>query len=189
MPVKPSGERQGRHASRCGPHPPLNTAFFPIAFSPWPRDSAPAPLHLPLSTEWKICWEITWDCCPPLAIPVLPCFGCRQRPSSVFPSTVGSDTWKFASRAVKGLMLGLVGCGPRNRFSSLHFTPPFLQGTHESLKGNAKALSTVTAIIDGTGSIGMYGWGMPSADFPPPRRGGAAGWGSRSLLPREQGIS
>lgn len=29
------------------------------------------------------------------------------------------------------------------------------QGTHESLKGNAKALSTVTAIIDGTGSIGL----------------------------------
>ena len=27
-------------------------------------------------------------------------------------------------------------------------------GTHESLHGNAKALSTVTAIIDGTGSIG-----------------------------------
>lgn len=27
-------------------------------------------------------------------------------------------------------------------------------GTHQSLKGNAKALSTVTAIIDGTGSIG-----------------------------------
>ena len=27
-------------------------------------------------------------------------------------------------------------------------------GTHESLKGNAKALATVTAIIDGTGSIG-----------------------------------
>lgn len=29
------------------------------------------------------------------------------------------------------------------------------QGTHQSLKGNAKALSTVTAIIDGTGSIGL----------------------------------
>ncbi|PIK36171.1 putative sugar phosphate exchanger 2 isoform X3 [Apostichopus japonicus] len=27
-------------------------------------------------------------------------------------------------------------------------------GTHESLHGNAKALSTVTAIIDGTGTIG-----------------------------------
>ncbi|XP_029434457.1 glucose-6-phosphate exchanger SLC37A1 isoform X2 [Rhinatrema bivittatum] len=43
-------------------------------------------------------------------------------------------------------------------------------GTHKSLKGNAKALSTVTAIIDGTGSVGAalgpllaglispYGW-------------------------------
>lgn len=29
-------------------------------------------------------------------------------------------------------------------------------GTHEILKGNSKALSTVTAIIDGTGSIGLY---------------------------------
>jgi len=29
-------------------------------------------------------------------------------------------------------------------------------GTHKSLKGNAKALATVTAIIDGTGSIGKY---------------------------------
>lgn len=28
------------------------------------------------------------------------------------------------------------------------------QGTHDSLQGNSRALSTVTAIIDGTGSIG-----------------------------------
>ncbi|VDM25416.1 unnamed protein product [Hydatigera taeniaeformis] len=28
-------------------------------------------------------------------------------------------------------------------------------GTHHSLAGNAKALSTVVAIIDGTGSIGI----------------------------------
>ncbi|KAF2617298.1 hypothetical protein F2Q68_00040087 [Brassica cretica] len=27
-------------------------------------------------------------------------------------------------------------------------------GTHKSLKGNARALATVTAIIDGTGSVG-----------------------------------
>lgn len=40
-------------------------------------------------------------------------------------------------------------------FSSMFF---HTQGTHECLKGNAKALSTVTAIIDGTGSIGQYGW-------------------------------
>jgi len=29
-------------------------------------------------------------------------------------------------------------------------------GTHSSLKGNSKALSTVTSIIDGTGSIGIH---------------------------------
>lgn len=33
----------------------------------------------------------------------------------------------------------------------------YQQGTHESLRGNSRALSTVTAIIDGTGSIGVYG--------------------------------
>lgn len=31
-----------------------------------------------------------------------------------------------------------------------------VQGTHESLRGNSRALSTVTAIIDGTGSIGVH---------------------------------
>lgn len=31
-------------------------------------------------------------------------------------------------------------------------------GTHETLEGNAKALATVTAIIDGTGSIGKSHW-------------------------------
>lgn len=29
-------------------------------------------------------------------------------------------------------------------------------GTHSSIEGNSKALATVTAIIDGTGSLGMY---------------------------------
>lgn len=29
-------------------------------------------------------------------------------------------------------------------------------GTQEALRGNAKALATVTAIIDGTGSIGKH---------------------------------
>lgn len=28
-------------------------------------------------------------------------------------------------------------------------------GTHQSLRGSARALATVTAIIDGTGSIGI----------------------------------
>lgn len=29
-------------------------------------------------------------------------------------------------------------------------------GTHSSLQGNSKALSTVTSIIDGTGSLGKF---------------------------------
>lgn len=35
-------------------------------------------------------------------------------------------------------------------------------GTHSSLAGNSKALATVTAIIDGTGSIGMAPFLPPS---------------------------
>lgn len=35
-----------------------------------------------------------------------------------------------------------------------HALSPPPQGTHKSLKGNSHALSTVTAIIDGTGSVG-----------------------------------
>uniref|UniRef100_A0A7N8YHF2 Solute carrier family 37 member 1 n=1 Tax=Mastacembelus armatus TaxID=205130 RepID=A0A7N8YHF2_9TELE len=38
-------------------------------------------------------------------------------------------------------------------------------GTHKSLKGNAKALSTVTAIIDGTGSVGQYHWSADLKDY------------------------
>lgn len=36
------------------------------------------------------------------------------------------------------------------------FVPPLFQGTHKSLKGNSHALATVTAIIDGTGSVGTW---------------------------------
>lgn len=40
-------------------------------------------------------------------------------------------------------------------FNYFYLNILFLKGTHKSLHGNAKALSTVTAIIDGTGSVGM----------------------------------
>lgn len=39
-------------------------------------------------------------------------------------------------------------------YAKLLSTVLLLKGTHKSLKGNARALSTVTAIIDGTGSVG-----------------------------------
>ena len=52
-------------------------------------------------------------------------------------------------QSLSGLLLGAAsGLGPHSALSP--------QGTHKSLKGNAKALSTVTAIIDGTGSIGLW---------------------------------
>ncbi|XP_018430950.1 PREDICTED: glucose-6-phosphate exchanger SLC37A1-like [Nanorana parkeri] len=62
---------------------------------------------------------------------------------------------------VKSLNVTLAPCS---------FLLHLFQGTHKSLKGNAHALSTVTAIIDGTGSVGAalgpllagllspYGW-------------------------------
>lgn len=37
-----------------------------------------------------------------------------------------------------------------------HLLFPLFQGTHKSLKGNSHALATVTAIIDGTGSVGEW---------------------------------
>lgn len=43
-----------------------------------------------------------------------------------------------------------------------HPLPPLSQGTHNSLKGNSHALSTVTAIIDGTGSVGTQRMSLPS---------------------------
>lgn len=66
-----------------------------------------------------------------------------------------------------GLTLGYAGHAPQSCFCFLCFISPSLQGTHESLKGNAKALSTVTAIIDGTGSVGVYGWGVRGVLGPP----------------------
>lgn len=67
-----------------------------------------------------------------------------------------------------GLTLGYASHAPQSCFCSLCFLPLSLQGTHESLKGNAKALSTVTAIIDGTGSVGVYGWGVRGVLGPSP---------------------
>uniref|UniRef100_M4C638 Major facilitator superfamily (MFS) profile domain-containing protein n=1 Tax=Hyaloperonospora arabidopsidis (strain Emoy2) TaxID=559515 RepID=M4C638_HYAAE len=46
-----------------------------------------------------------------------------------------------------GFMLG----GPANLISTAISAD---LGTHESIRGNAEALSTVTGIIDGTGSVG-----------------------------------
>lgn len=49
------------------------------------------------------------------------------------------------------LVLGLLVTGP---YALITTAVSAELGTHHSLEGNSKALATVTAIIDGTGSIG-----------------------------------
>lgn len=62
--------------------------------------------------------------------------------------------YALITTAVSADLVGLQ-VKPLSRFTELHPDGVFVsQGTHESLRGNSRALSTVTAIIDGTGSIG-----------------------------------
>uniref|UniRef100_A0A8C9Z313 Solute carrier family 37 member 1 n=1 Tax=Sander lucioperca TaxID=283035 RepID=A0A8C9Z313_SANLU len=51
-------------------------------------------------------------------------------------------------------MLLVCGCLVNGPYSLITTAVSADLGTHKSLKGNARALSTVTAIIDGTGSVG-----------------------------------
>lgn len=77
-----------------------------------------------------------------------PCFlATRTRSSESFRIYHGSPPLPLNSAPPVPWSVPLrPGLGPHSALSP--------QGTHKSLKGNAKALSTVTAIIDGTGSIG-----------------------------------
>ena len=72
--------------------------------------------------------------------------------------------------SIYSALLTLVGFFVNGPYSLITTAISADLGTHPSLKGNSKALSTVTAIIDGTGSIGaavgplltsflsQYGW-------------------------------
>ena len=51
------------------------------------------------------------------------------------------------------MVVGLMTSGPYCLITTAVSTE---LGTHKSLKGSARALATVTAIIDGTGSIGIH---------------------------------
>ena len=58
----------------------------------------------------------------------------------------------YTTNVILLLCLGMLINGP---FSLITTAVSAELGQHESLKGSGKALATVTAIIDGTGSIGM----------------------------------
>lgn len=61
------------------------------------------------------------------------------------------DGASYQATAVLLLLSGFMLGGPANLISTAISAD---LGTHESIRGNAEALSTVTGIIDGTGSIG-----------------------------------
>ena len=58
-------------------------------------------------------------------------------------------------RAVNILLLNVVGFLVNGPYALITTAVSAELGTHHSLEGNSKALATVTAIIDGTGSVGM----------------------------------
>lgn len=59
------------------------------------------------------------------------------------------------------LMLVLVGLLVNGPYALITTAVSAELGTHHSLEGNSKALATVTAIIDGTGSIGRHAGAAP----------------------------
>lgn len=82
---------------------------------------------------------------------LLVCGGLVNGPYALITTAVSADLVTFSLLSV----LSMVSDELRSTNNSSHLPP---QGTHKSLKGNARALSTVTAIIDGTGSVGECRW-------------------------------
>lgn len=79
---------------------------------------------------------------------LLLCGGLVNGPYALITTAVSADLVKLEA---------LWEASGRRLLISILLIYMYQQGTHESLRGNSRALSTVTAIIDGTGSIGVYG--------------------------------
>ena len=82
-------------------------------------------------------------------------------PALLFYRVFGSGSFWL-----NGLLLFIAGVCVNGPYALITTAVAADLGTHESLRGSSKALATVTAIIDGTGSIGaltgylseLYGW-------------------------------
>jgi len=66
------------------------------------------------------------------------------------------EDYGSAGFAVNVILLTVVGFLVNGPYALITTAVSADLGTHHSLEGNAKALATVSAIIDGTGSIGLY---------------------------------
>lgn len=65
------------------------------------------------------------------------------------------EAYGNVSKLVNVSLLLVTGALVNGPYALITTTVSAELGTHESLQGNSKALATVTAIIDGTGSIGI----------------------------------
>lgn len=76
-------------------------------------------------------------------------------PYALITTAVSADLGECTSPS---LCLPPLNNAPPDRFPSWHTLTgsTMFAGTHSSLAGNSAALATVTAIIDGTGSVGTY---------------------------------
>lgn len=70
-------------------------------------------------------------------------------PALLFYRVYGSETFWL-----NGLLLFIAGICVNGPYALITTAVAADLGTHESLKGNSRAVATVTAIIDGTGSVG-----------------------------------
>jgi len=66
------------------------------------------------------------------------------------------EDYGSAGFSINVVMLTVVGFLVNGPYALITTAVSADLGTHHSLEGNAKALATVSAIIDGTGSIGLY---------------------------------
>lgn len=66
------------------------------------------------------------------------------------------EDYGSAGFAINVVLLTVVGFLVNGPYALITTAVSADLGTHHSLEGNAKALATVSAIIDGTGSIGLY---------------------------------
>ncbi|RZR99666.1 hypothetical protein BHM03_00029254 [Ensete ventricosum] len=70
------------------------------------------------------------------------------------PSLYAYHTYGGISRSVNIMLMMIAGLFVNGPYALITTAVSADLGTHSSLKGNSRALATVTSIIDGTGSVG-----------------------------------
>ena len=71
-----------------------------------------------------------------------------------FPQLFIYQYWGASSYLMNVMLLIITGMMVNGPYALITTAVSAELGTHSSLAGNSKALATVTAIIDGTGSVG-----------------------------------